>query len=117
LFDRGWGALNGALVFMLAVPLILWLAAQGLGSVFGSLGSLSGALASNPGAVQGAAGQAQTAVQNVQPIDVDRAAEAARNTAWGTLVASLLGVAASAFGGWLGTRHPTATDRATDVVR
>ena len=26
LFNRGWGALNGALVFMLAVPLILWLA-------------------------------------------------------------------------------------------
>jgi MFS family permease len=31
LFSRGWGALNGALVFMLAVPLILWLAGQGLG--------------------------------------------------------------------------------------
>jgi len=117
LFNRGWGALNGALVFMLAVPLILWLAGQGLGTVFGSLGSLSGALVSNPGAAQGAAGQAQAAAQNVQPIDVARAAEAVRNTAWGTLLGSLLGLAASAFGGWLGTRHPTVTERTTRVVR
>jgi hypothetical protein len=120
LFNRGWGALNGALVFMLAVPLILWLAGQGLGTVFGSLGTLSGALASNPGvaqAAQGAAGQAQAAAQNVQPVDVARAAEAARNTAWGTLAGSLLGLAASAFGGWLGTRHPTATERTHRVVR
>jgi len=109
----------GALVFMLAVPLILWLAGQGLGTVLGSLGNLSGALASNPGvtqAAQGAAGQAQAAAQTVQPIDVARAAEAARNTAWGTLAGSLLGLAASAFGGWLGTRHPTATERTTRVV-
>jgi hypothetical protein len=120
LFNRGWGALNGAFVFMLAVPLILWLAGQGLGTVLGSLGSLSGALASNPGAVQaaqGAAGQAQATAQTVQPIDVARAAEAARNTAWGTLAGSLLGLAASAFGGWLGTRHPTVTERTTRVVR
>lgn len=119
-FNRGWGALNGALVFMLAVPLILWLAGQGLGTVLGSLGNLSGALASNPGAAeaaQGAAGQAQSAVQNVQPADVARAAEAARNTAWGTLAGSLLGLGASAFGGWLGTRHPTVTERRTRVVR
>lgn len=120
LFDRGWGALNGGLVFMLAAPLILWLAGQGLGTVFGSLGNLSGALANNPGvtqAAQGVAGQAQAAAQNVQPIDVARAAEAARNTAWGTLVGSLLGLAASALGGWLGTRHPSETERATRVVR
>jgi hypothetical protein len=119
LFNRGWGALNGALVFMLAVPLILWLAGQGLGTVFGSLGNLSGALANTPGAAQaaqGAAGQAQAAAQNVQPIDVARAAEAARNTSWGTLAGSLLGLAASAFGGWLGTRHPTATERTRRVI-
>jgi hypothetical protein len=119
-FNRGWGSLNGALVFMLAVPLILWLAGQGLGTVFGSLGNLSGALANNPGvaqAAQGAAGQAQAAAQSIQPTDVARAAEAVRNTAWATLAGSLLGLAASAFGGWLGTRHPTVTERATRVIR
>jgi hypothetical protein len=120
LFNRGRGALNGALVFMLAVPLILWLAGQGLGTVLGSLGNFSGALASDPGAAlaaQGAAGQAQAAAQSVQPIDVARAAEAARNTAWGTLAGSLLGLAASATGGWLGTRHPTTIEQTTRVVR
>jgi hypothetical protein len=119
-FNRSWGALNGALVFMLAVPLILWLAGQGLGTVLGSLGNLSGALASNPGAAQaaqGAAGQAQAAAQNVQPIDVARAAEGARNAAWGALAGSLVALGASAMGGWLGTRHPTATERTTRVVR
>jgi len=115
-FKRGWGALNGALVFMLAVPLILWLAGQGLGAVLGSLGSLSGALASNPAATQAAqsaAGQAQGAAQNVSPVDVARAAEGARNTAWGTLIGALLGLGASALGGYLGTRQPTVTERTT----
>jgi hypothetical protein len=119
IFNRGWGALNGALVFMLAVPLILWLAGQGLGTVLGSLGNLSGALASNPNAAQaaqGAAGQAQAAAQSIQPIDVARAAEGARNTAWGALGGSLVALAASAAGGYLGTRHPTATERTTRRV-
>ena len=120
LFDRGWGAFNGALVFMLAVPLTLWLAGQGLGAILGSLGNLSGALASNPGvtqAAQGAAGQAQAAAQNVQPADLARAAEGARNTAWGALAGSLVALAASTLGGSLGTRHPTAIERRTRGVR
>lgn len=119
LFNRGWGALNGALVFMLAVPLILWLAGQGLGTVLGSLGTLSGALASNPNAAQaaqGAANQAQSTAQNVQASDIARAAEAARNSAWATLVGSLVALAASTLGGWLGTRHPSAHTR-TRVIR
>jgi hypothetical protein len=119
IFNRSWGALNGALVFMLAVPLILWLAGSGLGAVLGSLGSLSGALASNPDATQaaqGVAGQAQAAAQSVQPIDVARAAEGARNTAWGALGGSLVALAASALGGYLGTRHPTAIQNSTRRV-
>ena len=119
IFSRGWGALNGALVFMLAIPLILWLAGQGLGTVLGSLGNLSGALASNPAAAQaaqGAAAQAQGAAQSVQPVDVARAAEGARNTAWATLGGSLVALAASALGGSLGTRHPTVRERTTRRV-
>jgi len=118
-FSRGWGALSGALVFMLAVPLILWLAGQGLGTVLGSLGGLASGLGNTPGAAQGAQGaaaQAQAAAQNVQPIDVARAAEGARNTAWGALLGSLLGLGASALGGAMGTRHPTATERTTRRV-
>jgi len=115
-FTRGWGALNGALVFMLAVPLTLWLAGQGLGAVLGTLGNLSGALATNPGAAQGAADQAQAAAQNVSPADVARAAEGVRNTAWGILIGALLGLGSSALGGTLGTRQPMVTEQTTRQV-
>ena len=108
-FDRRWGALNGALVFMLGVPLTLWLAGQGLGFAVGTLGNFVGALNVDPaqvqGAAQGATSQAQGAAASVRPTDVVRAAEAARNGAWGTLLGSALGLGASALGGWLGTRR------------
>jgi hypothetical protein len=108
-FDRRWGALNGALVFMLGVPLTLWLAGQGLGFATGALGDFVGALNVDPGqaqgAAQGAAGQVQGAAQQVRPVDVARAAENARNAAWGTLLGSLLALGASGLGGWLGTRR------------
>ena len=104
-FDRRWGALNGALVFMLGVPLTLWLAGQGLGFATGALGDFVGALNVSPGQAQGAAGQLQGAAQQVRPADVARAAENARNGAWGTLLGSLLALGASGLGGWLGTRR------------
>jgi hypothetical protein len=104
-FDRRWGALNGALVFMLGVPLTLWLAGQGLGFATGALGDFVGALNIDPGQAQGAAGQLQGAAQQVRPVDVARAAENARNGAWGTLLGSLLALGASGLGGWLGTRR------------
>jgi hypothetical protein len=117
-FDRGWGALNGALVFLVAVPVILWLASMGLGTVLGSLGSFAGSLNPDPGTVQNAADQARQTAQNTQPIDVARAAETARNTSWGTLLGMVIGLGASALGGMLGTRrelevHPR-TGRVTE---
>jgi len=104
-FSRGWGALNGALVFLVAVPVILWLASMGLGTILGSLGSFAGSLNPDPGTVQNAADQARQAAQNTRPIDVARAAETARNTAWGTLLGMLIGLGASTLGGMLGTRR------------
>jgi hypothetical protein len=116
-FDRNWGALNGALVFLLGVPFTLWLASQGLGAVLGNLGSFASGLNADPGqmqnAAQNAAGQAQQAAANVQPVDVARAAERARNGAWGALAGALLGLGASALGGFLGTRREVEVDRAT----
>ena len=119
-FDRGWGALNGALVFLLGVPFTLWLASQGLGAVLGTLGSFASGLNADPGqvqnAAQNAAGQAQQAAANVQPVDVARAAERARNGAWGALAGALLGLGASALGGFLGTRRAVEVDRRTGRV-
>jgi hypothetical protein len=119
-FDRGWGALNGALVFLVAVPVTLWLASMGLGTVMGTLGSFAGSLNADPGtaqtAAQGAADQARQAAQNVQPVDVARAAERVRNAAWGTLLGAVLGLGASALGGMLGTRRELQVSRATGRV-
>jgi len=102
-FDRGWGALNGLLVFVLAVPIILWLAGQGLGTVLGTLGNLSTALNLNLGMAQQAAQSAQSAANAVQPADIARAAGTATTAAWTGIVGMLLGLAAGAIGGYVGT--------------
>ena len=116
IFDRGWGALNGALVFLAAVPVTLLLASLGLGAVLGTLGSFAGALNADPGTAQNAAEQARQASQNVQPIDVARAAEQARNAAWGTLAGLLVGLGASTLGGMLGTRRELELNDATGRI-
>lgn len=119
-FDRRWGALNGALVFMLGVPLTLWLAGQGLGFATGVIGDFVASLNANPaqvqGAAQGAASTARGVAAQVQPIDVARAAEAARNGAWGALLGTALALGASALGGWLGTRRELEVDRPVTTV-
>jgi len=121
IFDRSWGALNGALVFLVAVPITLWLASMGLGTVLGSLGNFAGSLNADPAATQqaaqGAADQARQAAQNVQPIDVARAASNARNAAWGTLAGMLLGLGASTLGGMLGTRRELEVNQETGRVK
>lgn len=120
IFDRGWGALNGALVFLLAVPFTLWLAAQGLGALLGSLGSFAQGLNVDPNqardAAQQAAGQAQAQSQ-VTPEQASQAAQNARNGAWGTLLGLLLGLGSSALGGSLGTRRTLDVDPQGQQVR
>lgn len=101
-FDRKWGALNGAMVFVVGVPLILWLAGQGLGAVLGSLGGFAGALNVDPGQVQNAANQA---ANQTAPIDVARAASQAKTSVWMALVGALLWLGAGAIGGLMGTRR------------
>jgi hypothetical protein len=102
--ERGWGALNGALVFLLAVPLLLWLVSQGLGGIMGNANAIAQGLHINLGQLQGAAGQAGQTAKNITPAQAQQAADAARNTAWGTLIGLLVALGASALGGHLGTR-------------
>ena len=115
-FDRGWGALNGAMVFLLGVPITLVLASMGLGGILGTLGSFAAGLNIDPPALQTGANQAQQAAPSVQPVDAMRAAEAARNGAWGALGGSLLALGASALGGALGARRELDVDRRTGPV-
>jgi len=111
-FGKGWGALNGMLVFLLAVPLLLWLAGSGIGALLGSLGSFAQSLNINPQQAQGAAGQAQQNAQQVTPEQAAQAATNARNAAWSTLLGLGLGTAAATLGGLLGTRSAVTVDRA-----
>ncbi|CAA9554346.1 MAG: hypothetical protein AVDCRST_MAG88-990 [uncultured Thermomicrobiales bacterium] len=113
-FNKGWGALNGMLVFLVAVPFTLWLVGQGLGALVGSLGNLAQALNIDPNAVRDTAQQAgQQAGQQAQQVTPEQAAEAARrarNTAWATLLSIGLGLGAATLGGLLGTRSELTVD-------
>jgi hypothetical protein len=114
-FGKGWGALNGMLVFLLAVPLTLFLASRGLGALLGSFGSFAQSLNIDPQQVQqGAQGAAQQAQQNAQQVTPEQAAQAAtsaRNAAWSTLLGLGLGTGAATLGGLLGTRNHLDIDR------
>ena len=105
--ERGWAALNGALVFLLALPILLWLASQGLGALIGNASTIAGGLGINLGQL---GATASGAAKSITPTQAQQAADTARNTAWGTLIGVLLGCGASALGGTIGMRH---TPRAT----
>ena len=101
--NRGYGALNGFLVWALGVVLILALAAFGLGSLFGASGDLF---------------EQYRNLGSPQPegVDPESVAEGIRNSSLGALVAMLLPAAAATLGGWLGAREeavaPTTTHAA-----
>ena len=115
-FGKGWGALNGMLVFLLAVPVTLWLAGSGVGALLGTFSQFAQSLNINPQqvgqAAQGATGQAGQAAQQVTPEQATQAATSARNAAWSTLLGLGLGTGAATLGGLLGTRSEVTVDRA-----
>jgi hypothetical protein len=102
IFPRSRGAANGAMVFLLSVPFAMLMASLGISGVLGGLGGLAGGVA-DVAAQQGPnlRGQAQA---TITPADVSRAAEAARNAAWGALIGTLLALGAGALGGYFGAR-------------
>ncbi|MBX3063508.1 MAG: hypothetical protein KF726_11065 [Anaerolineae bacterium] len=135
------GAANGAMVFVIAVPILLWLAVSGVGSVLGTFRDIAvagitaapaaaqvaqDAIQTNPGlqpTVQAGAtsapAMAATAVatavegaQNIPPQQVEQAAQVAGNAAWGALLSLGLGVVAATIGGWIGARRSD-----VDIVR
>ena len=111
--ERGWAALNGALVFLLALPLLLWLAMQGLGALIGNASHIAGGLGVNLGQL---GATASGAAKSITPAQAQQAADTARNTAWGTLIGLLLGCGAAALGGTLGMRHAARATHATGAV-
>jgi hypothetical protein len=106
-FSRGWGAMNGAMVFLIGVPVMLWLASQGLGALMGAFSGYAGDIANN----------AQQTAQNTSPVEVARTAEQIRNGAWGSLLAAILGLGAAALGGAAGTRRHVELEYETGKIR
>jgi hypothetical protein len=103
-FNRGIGALNGMLVFVVAVPVTLWLAGQGAGAIVGGLAGFLGEL--------------NVAVRVPPPSTIDqteviRIMQAIRNGAWGVLIALGFGLLAASIGGALGTRTRAQVERTT----
>jgi len=108
---RSNALLNGAMVWAIAIPLIMYLLGSGIGSMVNM--ATDAAAASVPALTQGANGTdvnaaanaAQTQAQQVDPATINDAAQNAGKAAWGTLGALLLGLIAAAVGGMLGQRR------------
>lgn len=114
--DRGM--LNGAMVWMVAIPLALFLLGSGITSLLGVAGNAAGAVGAAVGTTAGqvaddpalqataqAAGQAaQGALEDAQvpPGQVNQAVDNAGRTAWGSLLWLGLGAAAALAGGFAG---------------
>lgn len=86
-------SLHGAIVWVVALPLLLLFTALGAGAYFGSW---YGGLAGSPSWVT----QASTAAAD------PRAAVIARNSALGAMTALLLGLMGGVLGGWLASGEP-----------
>ena len=89
---RGYGALNGFLVWALGVVLILALAAFGLGSLFGASGDLF-------------AQYQQMGQPQPEGVDQQQVVEGIRNSSIGAFIGMLLPALAAAAGGALGGRE------------
>jgi len=100
--ERGWAALNGALVFLLALPILLWLATQGLGAIIGNAGSIAHGLGINLGQLSSTV---TGTAKNLTPAQAQQTVDTAKTTAWGTLIGLVVGLVAGAVGGTLGMRH------------
>jgi hypothetical protein len=134
------GILNGAMVWFVAIPLLVYLLSSGVSSLLSTAGSVAGTAATAAGQAAGAAaGQAadnpavqataaagvdaaataaanaaataQAAVDNVTPQQVENAADAAANGAWGTLLSLGLAAAAAIGGGYVGAQQAESNRR------
>lgn len=131
----GSGILQGAMVWLVAIPLLVYLLGSGIGATLRTAGGVvgtaaevaapvAGAATDNPALQATAQAQAQGLGQAVQatasalgdqvtPGRVEQAANSAGQAAWGVLLSLGLGAAASILGGHLGARRqPTTVMRA-----
>jgi hypothetical protein len=125
---KGSGWINGALVWAVTIPLLLWLASSGAAGFLNAIGfDLNGFFntvnPSNPESPLNPTNPANptnpTSPNNPanNPGAVQNATETARNGAWGTLAALLVGLIAAGLGGLVGGRtHPADDEVATSTA-
>lgn len=130
------GALNGALMWAVAIPLLLYALGSGVGALLGTAGRVAGTAATVAGQAAGAAATnpnvqataaaagaqapdaaatAQAGVANLQataqalntPQNQEAVADGVRNAALAALAPLLLSLGASALGGYFGARRET----------
>ncbi|HYE21885.1 MAG TPA: hypothetical protein VEA69_25825 [Tepidisphaeraceae bacterium] len=133
------GVLNGSMVWVAAIPLLLYVLMGGIGMAARTAGNaansaaqaasnVAGGAASDPTARERVEGEARQASAKLEadakdaanrasaaikdPRNQEKAADTTAKSAWGTLVSMLLGLGAAAAGGLVGARG-----RHTDVHR
>ncbi|MBA3944546.1 MAG: hypothetical protein H0X37_08295 [Herpetosiphonaceae bacterium] len=129
---RNGGLINGTMVWVVAIPLLLYALSSGIGSILGTAGRVAGTTAqivapaagqaanqaaNSPGAQATAQAGAATAIAGVQqtaeavrnavadPNNQATAASGIKKAAWGALGTLLLSLAAAAGGGLAGSRR------------
>lgn len=133
---RANGILNGAMVWIVTIPLLLYWLIGGVGSLVTTAGQTAAQTGAAMTATQGGAGQptaaggsavqpaspqqqiierAKTAATQVTGQDVQRAAGAASTGAWSVFISLILGLIAACIGGWLGARPIMTARRAPHI--
>jgi len=112
---RERGAMNGLMVFLVAVPFMLIMGALSATGVVSGLGGLAGGLFA--GATQAATTGVppQQVTGTITPDQMARAAETTRNAAWSGLAIGLICLAVSTIGGWFGATPGTRYEDLIDV--
>ncbi|MDP8925274.1 MAG: hypothetical protein M3O34_20710 [Chloroflexota bacterium] len=97
-FDRRWGALNGALVFAVTLPLVLWLTTTGIGAALGIVANYAAAMAIDPAQLHGF-------IEGAPSVGAPSLGRETVQTLWIGFAGLLLALAMSMLGGALGTRR------------
>jgi len=123
------GLINGAMVWAVAIPLLLYFLGSGISSLIGSAattgaqaaGAAASQAANNPAlqatAQAGISGLQDRAQALATPQNVASAVDTARRAALGTLGSLLLGLGAASMGGFLGAGTPRVHTSRVDTLR